>query len=634
MDNYLERVKIMEGTHFSLTSLLIVTVLSFLVPLFVKRIKKIYIPVVVGEILVGMIIGKSGFDIIEMDTALEFIQFFGLAYLMFVAGLEIDFSIFAKGNQITKDKSASVKGILKHPLILSIVILLITLTLAYITALFLERFGFISDPVLMALIMGTTSLGIVIPVLKEKRISTTTYGQYIITAAVIADFVTMLLISVAVSLFTGGLSAELLLIFALLFLVFVFYRIGTKFQNIKLFKELSHGTTQIGIRGSFAIMLLFLVLSESIGVEMILGSFLAGTVISLVSRSQSENIYEKLDAIGFGFLIPTFFILVGVNFDITVLINNKSALALVPLLFILFYLIKGVPALLLRLVFGWREAIAGGVLLTAQLSLTIAAAAIGLEIGAITEEVSAALILVAILTSLISPMVFGKLIHTRKEEDDQKHVIIIGTTKNAILLGRRLTETKIKTIFIDASKEKVDDININDVEIIYGDATDSTLLETVDISDAKSIVVATGSDSINYEIAEKITLNYQIQAIVLLNDPAVIDKASNNQLIRIVNPQLSTVNLLENLVKHPFAASLFEDRADMHMEEVEVKNPNLIGKSLRFIKLPGEVLIFAVYRKGETIIPHGDTTFEKGDILLVMGPVEEVQEFIDHALNH
>lgn len=615
----------MEGSNFSLTSLLIVTVLSFLVPIGLSKIKRIYIPVVVGEIIVGMIIGKSGFDLITMDESLEFIQFFGLAYLMFVAGLEIDFDIFIK-NKITK-KNRSFKGIITNPLILAITIVTISLTLAYLAALALQKLNLITDPLLMALIIGTTSLGVVIPVLKEKNISGTKYGQYILTIAVIADFVTMLLISVVVSLYKGGLSADILLVFGLIFLVFLIYRLSTKFQKIKLFKDLAHGTTQIGVRGSFAVMLLFLVLSQSIGVEMILGAFLAGTVISLVSQSHRTEIYHKLDAIGFGFLIPIFFILVGVNFDASVLLNNPKGLILVPILFVLLYFIKGVPALLLKLLFPWKQSIAGGVLLTSQLSLTIAAAAIGLEIGAISEEVSAALLLVAILTSLFSPLVFGKMIPTHKNEEEDKHVVIIGTTKQGILLAKRLMEKGTHVLIIESKREKVDEVITTGIEVVYGDATDINLLEELDIGFAKAIIVGTGSDEINYQISDIISRSFSKEVITLLTDPYYIDKVNKNELIRFVNPQLSTINLLENMIYYPVAVSLFEEKMDVHMEEVEVINKDLIGKKLRFIKLPGDVLIFAVYRDGETLLPHGDTSFEFGDILLVMGSENAVKDF-------
>jgi len=615
--------------QISLTSLLIVTLLSFLVPIMIKRIKKIYIPVVVGEILVGMVIGKSGLDLITMDESLHFIQFFGLAYLMFVAGLEIDFSIFAFKNKTNLDGEGKKTSVFHHPLLLTLTILFITLGLAYGTSVVMMNYGLIQDALLMSLIIATTSLGIVVPILKEKRISNTMYGQYIITAAVLADFVTMLLISVAVSLFKGGMSPKILLVFGLLILVFFLYRVSSKMREMTFFQELTHGTTQIGIRGAFAIMLLFLVLSSKIGVEMILGSFLAGTVISLASKSEREDIHHKLDAIGFGFLIPVFFILVGVNFDMSVLFHQDKGFILVPILLLLVYVIKGIPALLLKLLFPWKQALAGGILLTSKLSLTIAAAAIGVQIGAISQEVSAAILLVSILTSLISPMIFGRMIPAMEEEnEEEKHVVIIGTTKQAVLLARRLIKLGIHVLLIESKRDKAEDLMTTGIEIIWGDATDQDLLEEIAIDQTRAIVVATGSDEINFKVADLITKLYpERQVTALLSDPTLTEQAHRNPLIRIVNPQLSTVSLLENMVRHPVASTILENRCDMHMEEVEVLNPQLIGVNLRHITLPGDVLVLSVYRRGETILPHGDTTFQRGDILLILGNCHDVEEF-------
>lgn len=626
-------VHVVEDTSFSFTSLLIVTVLSFIVPIVITKLKRIHIPIVVGEILAGILIGKSGFNLVAMDDWLNFIMFFGLAYLMFTSGLEIDFNIlFDKTNRESENTRKSWQHYLKNPVLFSTIILFITLIFAYFVSFVMMKIQFVKDPLLMSLIIGTTSLGVVVPILKEKKISGTPFGQYIITNAVMADFVTMLLISVAVSLFKGGFRPEILLVFGLLLLVFVFYWISKKFEGNKLFEDLAHGTAQIGIRGSFALMLIFLVLAESIGVEMILGAFLAGVVVSLISQNRREEIYHKLDAIGFGFLIPMFFILVGVTFDLNILIHNPKALLFVPILFILTYLVKGTPALLLRLFFPWKKTIAGSILLTTQMSVTIAAAAIGLQVGAISPEVNATIVLVAILTSITSPILFGKLFPPSLEEKEDEHVLIIGATKNAILLAKNLLKSGMRTLIIDSDRKKIDEVTRIGVEGVFGDAMDLSLLDELEIEKSKSMIIATGNDQINFQIAEKMANQYRLNhLVVLLSDPILIDKAKSNRNIRIINPKLSTVSLLMNMIKHPLAADILEDRRDLHMEEVEITNPRLIGISLRYLKLARDVLISSIYRNGETLLPHGDSEFQFGDILLVLGTTDAVQEFKRHA---
>ncbi|OEF99607.1 hypothetical protein BHF71_08265 [Vulcanibacillus modesticaldus] len=621
----------MEQIEFSLTSLLIVTILSFFIPILLKKFKRVSIPVIVGEIVVGMLIGKSGFDIIVVDDSLRFLQFFGLAYLMFTAGLEIDFEVLLNKNVDTKIKS-KVKS-LSNPIILSTLLLTITLVLAYISSLILKKYNLISDPMFMSLIIGTTSLGIVMPTLKEKRLSGTNYGQYIITGAVMADFVTMLLISVVLSIFEGGLTLDILLVFVLLVLVFVLYRISTRLQDNPIFAELAHGTTQLGIRGSFAVMLLFLVLTQYIGVEMILGAFLAGMVVSLASQTYREEIYHKLDAIGFGFLIPIFFILVGVNFDFSVFIKNPKGLLLVPLLFVLVYVVKGLPALLLKLVFPFKEAVAGGVLLTSKLSLTIAAAAIGLQIGAISEEVSAAILLVSILTSIISPITFEKLIPTQENTEEEKHIVIIGSTKQTLLLAKRLVKDGIHVLIIESKRDKAEDMLTRGIEVVWGNALDMELLDEIDMENARAAIVGTGNNEVNFQISCRIVKHFKREVITLLDDPVYIEKAQSNEKIRVVNPHMSTVSLLETMIHHPLTTTILEDKRDLHIEEVEVINPSIIGKKLRHVKMPGDILIFSIYRNGETLVPHGDTEFEQGDIVLVVGTNNDIKYFSKFALD-
>lgn len=623
----------MDEVTFSLTSLLIVMVLSFFIPIVLIRIKKITIPFIVGEIIVGMIIGKSGFDIIQMDQSLEFLKFFGLSYLMFSAGLEIDFEIFTK-KQPSTSGSLLLKFI-KKPISLSLIILAITIGLAYLASLGLLYFDLISYPLFMALIIATTSLGIVMPILKDKDLLNTTYGLYIITAAVIADFVTMVLISVTLSLSSEGLSPKILLIFLFLILIFFIYRLSKRMKENKILKDLTNGTSQIAIRGSFALMVLFLFLAQSIGVEVILGAFLAGIVVSLVTQSYREQLSMKIDAIGFGFLIPIFFILVGVNFDFSVFIDNPKVLLLVPILLVLTYIIKGVPALLLRLKFPWKESISGGILLSSQLSLTIVAAEIGLEIGAISKEVSGAILLVAIFTSVISPITFNKLIPAKKDLEDDIRVVIIGITEETILTARRLLKENIYVLFVVSEDDERLKDNKNGYEIIYGDYFNLEILQRADLNNAQSIIIGVGNDEVNYQIAELISSQFDSEnVIVLISDSNIYCKAQENENIRVVNPRISTSNLLVNMVRYPQTTNILEDKRNLLVEEIEVFNRELIGERLSNINLPDDFLIFSIYRKGETIVPHGSTVIKRRDTLLVLGSVEDVEEFRRFSLRN
>ncbi len=145
--------------------------------------------------------------------------------------------------------------------------------------------------------------------------------------------------------------------------------------------ELAHATSQIGVRGAFMLIFIFAFLSETLGIEVILGAFLAGAIVSLISQSDETSLHLKLDAIGFGFLVPVFFIMVGAEFDVAALIARPEALLLALSIIIAAYLIKVLPATIFAKRYGLKEALALGVVVTPGLSLAVAAAEIGFRLG-------------------------------------------------------------------------------------------------------------------------------------------------------------------------------------------------------------------------------------------------------------
>jgi Kef-type K+ transport system membrane component KefB len=166
-------------------------------------------------------------------------------------------------------------------------------------------------------------------------------------------------------------------------------------------------------------MVFFVVLSQWVGAEIILGAFLAGAAISLISHQESRTLESKLSAIGFGFLIPIFFIHTGASFDLEKITDTPRGLMLVPILIVSAYAVKMLPALLYARVYDLRAALAAGVLLSSRLSLIIAAAAIGVRVGAVSEAVATAVILVAVFTCTLSPTLFGKLHRTADQSADR-----------------------------------------------------------------------------------------------------------------------------------------------------------------------------------------------------------------------
>lgn len=395
----------------SFAPLLVVVMLACLVPLLLSSVRgRLAIPIVVGEIVAGMIVGRSGFGWVLSDNgALNLLKELGFVLLMFLSGMEIDFrSLRGTDSREAREHSRW------SPLSLAVINFGATLLMAGAFAWGLKRIGATTDPWMMGLILSTTALGVVVPILKEAGLSQTLFGQTILLATVIADFITMFLISVLVAVISRGLTAEILFVFLLFVAFFFAARFGSFLSRIeslqRVIAELSHATAQIKVRAAFSTLLIFVVLAEKLGIEIIVGAFLAGAIVALLRTAEDKGLSSQLEAIGFGFFIPIFFIMVGVDFNLPALLSSTGALLATPLLLTAAIAVKMIPAFVFRLNHTWREALAAGILMCPRLSLIIAAAAIGKKLGVIDESINAGIVLLAIVTVTASPLAFLRVL--------------------------------------------------------------------------------------------------------------------------------------------------------------------------------------------------------------------------------
>ncbi len=365
-----------------------IAVFAFLIPILSDRIG---VPAVVGEIICGIIIGRSVLGIFSgEEEGIAFLASFGFIFLMFLVGMEIDFS------------QVEVHG--AKLFVLGTLIFIITLAIS----MFLTHqmgYGFY-----MALVLSTSSVGLILPTIKEQGLLKSELGQTIIISAFVADFTTMLLLTVHTLYHEKGITWEMLLIALIFMLFFAVYYAGKLAiwhypeRLSKWFK--SDHPSEIGVRASFALLLVFVVLAEVVGVEAILGAFLAGVMLSLLFRGGTV-LEQKLYGIGYGFLIPIFFISVGMQFDLGAL--AKGGLYLVPMLLLIAFAVKIVPSLLFLVRHSLKDSISAGVLLSSRLSLIIAVAAVGMKLDLITTAMGSAIILLAIITSISCPTIFKKM---------------------------------------------------------------------------------------------------------------------------------------------------------------------------------------------------------------------------------
>ncbi len=179
--------------------LLLITALAVAVPLATSRLRWLSLPIVVGEILAGMVIGHSGFDLVETSPTLDFLKEFGFAFLMFLSGLEIDFNLLTGRTGARANKSWW-----QRPLPLAGLLFAGTLVLGILSGQVLGALGVVKNPLLMGLILSTTSLGVVVPVLKERGLLRAEFGQLMLIEASIADFITLVLLTVVIALGRPG----------------------------------------------------------------------------------------------------------------------------------------------------------------------------------------------------------------------------------------------------------------------------------------------------------------------------------------------------------------------------------------------------------------------------------------------
>jgi Kef-type K+ transport system membrane component KefB/Trk K+ transport system NAD-binding subunit len=600
--------------------LLLLLFLAFLVPPLLSRFR--WLPVVVGEIIVGMLIGRSGFDFIRPDATLEFLAEIGLAILMFLSGLEIDFTLIMAPPVEPRRRAG--------PLLLAGISFILTIGLAGVFSRELVLRGLTNDALMVGLILSTTSLGIVLPVLKERGLSTGPFGQALLLAALLADFVTMLLITVYVTFKVRGLSLDILLIALLFVAALGAFRVGRavlrRSAANRVFDEIIPVSSQTRLHGSIALLLAFVILSHLLGAEMILGAFLAGAVLSLLSGPRQTQLRENLDAIGFGFFIPIFFLMVGVKFDLPAILRSRKTWALAPVLLVAAYLIKVLPALLFKLRFTWKETFAAGFLLSSRLSLIIAASGIGLRLGVIDEPTNAAFILVAAVTATISPVLFSALIPEGKA-GDRSVIALVGITDLALQTARELAAQNEKVLFIETGPTKADSVRSAGFPVLSSTVT-SFGLGAVKLPRLKSLLVLTTEDDRNAEIcAEARALGIQ-HVVALVNDPARLSEFADLGAQTFV-PALYRATLLALMARHPDLFNIMaSSRAAHQVCEILVLDQEMSGKSLRDLKLGGDILVLSVRRGGESIIPHGETKLLVGDWVTVYGdagPVEALQ---------
>jgi Kef-type K+ transport system membrane component KefB/Trk K+ transport system NAD-binding subunit len=605
--------------------LLIVTLLAVVVPVLTSRLRVIRLPIVVGEILAGMAIGPSGLNLVHPSPLLSFLAEFGFSFLMFLSGLEVNFDmLFAPGVE------AEGRPRWQRPLPLAILYLLLTLALATAIGWGISAGGLARSPVLMGLILSTTSLGLVVPILKERGLTPTPYGQLLLVSALVSDFVTLLLLSVAMAAYSKGLSVDLLLFMLLLVAFAIAMKLGQWLTRnpvlSRIVDELSHATAQIRVRGAFALMVVWVVLAQALGVEVILGAFLAGALVAATSREPDSPMRESLDAMGYGFFVPMFFIMVGAKFELGSLLASPSSLLLVPVLMAAAYAVKMGPALLFRVAFSWRETFAAGALLSSRLSLIIAASAIALQLDLITAPTNSAILLVAIVTCTISPVLFSKILPPEQAVQRQG-VVILGTDQLAVLLGQRLRDAGEPVTFIGRDQPQLHRLEQLGFVSVAGSPEDADVLQKAGLETARALIAVSNAPEMLLSICRQAQERFGVPSVIARCDDSGVVRELEALEVSVVQPSMATALALEAALHFPTAFGMLLNKSDgVEVADVPLRNPLMDGRPLRRIRLPGNALVMGLHRGGEFVVPHGDTVLRVGDVLVLLGSADALRE--------
>jgi Kef-type K+ transport system membrane component KefB len=382
-------------TSISFSGLLVVAAVAFLSPLLLALAPKVRLPAVVLEIVIGIIIGPSVFNIVQIDAPIAVLSMLGLAFLLFLAGLEID-----------------VECLRGPTLRTALTGLALSFALGLVVGFSAYSLGLVKAPLFFAIVLLTTSLGLLVPVLKDAGQTKTHFGQFVIASASMADFAAVLLLSLFFSREAGSLVSKIALSIGFLLCVALIVATIWRAQRFAWLSNallrLQDTTAQIRVRGALVLLVGLVALAVRFGVELLLAAFMAGTALSLVDRDESmthPQFRTKLQAIGFGFLIPVFFVASGIQFSLGSLLATPIDLLKVPIFLLAMLVVRGLPAALYVRMLGPRFAAAAGFFQATSLPFIVASTQIGLALGVITQSTASAFVAAGLISVVAFPAI-------------------------------------------------------------------------------------------------------------------------------------------------------------------------------------------------------------------------------------
>jgi Kef-type K+ transport system membrane component KefB/Trk K+ transport system NAD-binding subunit len=609
--------------HFDFLPLLVVMALAWIIPMALSILQLKKIPSVVVEIFLGYFVGRLFLLKINPESLniLEFLGLTGFIFLMFLGGLEIDMDQLIYSFPRKRFNYYIFK---KNPLVLAIVGFIITIILSYTGAKVLSLIVEIKNPWYFSLIMGTTSVGIILPVLKNNGETAGSFGQLLIISAAIADIFSIVLFTFTAFIIKNGFRIELIYILFLFLFFYLFYRLGNRFRNLTFLKkvsfQVSHAASQLSIRGTILLLLIFIVISQYISTEVVLlGAFLSGMLLSLFLHKGRSLLIVKLDSLGYGFFIPIFFIMVGVKFDPASL--KEFEITLIPFLLILLlmlFAVKILPSFLLTRQFGLRRSLSAGFLLSSRLSLIIAASAIGLELGVITPGINASFVIMAMITCFLGP-VFYNLIKA-PDRIPRGTTIIVGGSSKGVLLARRLNVHGKASVIVEKDKNRYEDLCSKGLKACFSDGLDPGTYKNLSMTNSNYVVVDTGLKDLDISICKMLRKDLNHEKIICSANESRIEQQLRRLDVEIIDIRRVLAATIETLIVRPTTYHvLIETFEHFTVEEITVVNPDINGHKVKEVVLHKDAILIMAKDGNNIFIPHGETFLRTGLVLYIMG---------------
>lgn len=373
-------------------TLLLIAIAGVVAPILADLSRRLFpVPEVVIQIGLGILIGPYVLALTHPSSVVTALSDLGLTYLMFLAGTELDLSRIREGHM--GRAAGSWLG---------------SLVLALAVGALLHATGLVLDSVVVGLCLTTTALGTLLPILRDAGVLKSSFGPTVLSVGAIGEFGPVLAVALLLTSHDAGLTIILLVAFVVIAVVAAL--LATQVHPPRLVAMLSrhlHSSSQLPVRISVMLVILLVYLAIKLSLDVLLGAFAAGVVVRLFIRGDdTEQITSKLEAIGFGFLIPIFFIETGINFDLHALVHKPKVLLLVPVFTALFLVTRGLPTFaFFRRILDSAQLKALAVMSATGLPLIVVITTIGVDAHKMKPQNAAALIAAGMLSVLIYPIV-------------------------------------------------------------------------------------------------------------------------------------------------------------------------------------------------------------------------------------